>query len=379
MRVDIRDRTALLEVSPGALSAYARTSGWTKSEEYGDHSDVYAADGLPEIILPRHQRLGDYASVVWKLIRIFAKVAETDELGLYRDLVTADRDVVRVRTPEAKAGSVSVGDGVTLMHAARDMVLAAACSLGKPRAVYRTGANRTATEYLKRVRLGQTEQGSYVVTLLGPVVPPAMQLEFDSKWPEEHDPIERGVTRRLFEGLVAAREATEKTVRGDTDAFGKAVDRGVSANLCEALAGVMEPFKAIDVTLSWARTRPARRARDVVRFADSDVPILREAARSFRSREPQPDVTLFGFVRMLKRDPEESDGTVTLRTYFEGTERSMRAVLRQSDYRRAIQAHDKRMLLVVKGDVERVGQRWHLLSPEIVDMIPSEDAEDADR
>ena len=56
MRVDIRDREALLGVSPGALSAYARASGWIKAERYGDHSDVYASAELPEIILPRHQR-----------------------------------------------------------------------------------------------------------------------------------------------------------------------------------------------------------------------------------------------------------------------------------------------------------------------------------
>ena len=59
MRVHIRDIEALKAVSPAALSAYARASGWTKTEEYGDHSDVYAADRMPEIILPRHQSLGD--------------------------------------------------------------------------------------------------------------------------------------------------------------------------------------------------------------------------------------------------------------------------------------------------------------------------------
>lgn len=373
MRVDIRDTKALLEVSPGALSAYARDSGWAKAEEYGDHSDVYASEGLPEVILPRHQRLGDYASVVRQLIGIFAQVADTDELALYRDLVTADRDVVRLRAPESEDGSVAVTDGVTLIGAAKDMLLAAACSIGNPQPVYRPGAHREANDYLGRVRLGQTEQGSFVVTLLSPVVPPPVQLALDSDWPEEADPIERRVTRRLFDALGAARGATDMTVRGEAGAFRHVVPRGVSANLCEALARFVEPFPMIDVIFSWARTRPVGRARDEARFAAADAAILREAARSFRSREPQPDVTLYGFVRMLKRDREESDGTVTLRTYLDGNDRSVRTVLRQSDYTRAIRAHDERMLLVVKGDVERVGQRWHLLNPEVLGVIPNED------
>ena len=379
MRVHIRDIEALSAVSPAALSAYARAAGWTKAEEYGDHSDVYAADEMPEIILPRHQSLGDYASVVRQLIEVFAKIAETDELALYRDLVTADRDVVRVRAPEGEGGSVNVSDGVALIHAARDMLLAAACSVQSPQSVYRAGAHKEAADYLKGVRLGQTEQGSFVLALLSPVVSPPTQLGLASGWPPDYEPIERQITRRLFDGLAAAREATEMTVRGDADAFRRSVDLGVSANLCEALVSVMEPFRAIDVIVTWARTRPAPRLRDVVRFANSDAPILREAARSFRSREPRPDETLVGLVRMLKRDAAELDGTISLRTSFDGRNHSVTTVLSQSDYERAISAHGERSPVVVKGDLDRVGQRWHLLNPQLVDVIMDDDAPEGNR
>ena len=54
MRVNIRDRDALQAVSPAALSAYARAAGWSKLESYGEHSDVYAAERMPEVILPGH-------------------------------------------------------------------------------------------------------------------------------------------------------------------------------------------------------------------------------------------------------------------------------------------------------------------------------------
>ena len=190
MRASIRDKKALSEVSPGALSAYARTLGWSKTDDiYGDHSDVYTAAELPEIILPRHQRLGDYASVVWRLIEIFARVAETDELALYRDLVTADRDVIRVRTAESDNGSVAASAGINLMRGSHDMLLAAACSLRNPQPLYRAGANKEASKYLSQVRLGQTEQGSFVITLLTPVVPPPIQQALIPEWPPDADPV----------------------------------------------------------------------------------------------------------------------------------------------------------------------------------------------
>lgn len=374
MKANIRDREALLAVSPSALSAYARAAGWTRGEPYGDHSDVYAAEGLPEVILPRTQRLGDYAVVVSRLIEIFAKVADTDELSLYRDLVTADRDVIRVRVaPGDDDGSMTVNNGVSFVGGAHDLLLAAACSLREPRPLYRAGANREANNYLNQVRLGQTEQGSYVVTLLTPVVPPPMQQVLDPNWASGDDPIERQMTRRLTQALTATREATERTIGGESDAFSEAVRQGTSANLCEALVTLIEPFPTLDISLTWARTRPMNAARTVIRFASGDAPILREAARSFRDREPQPDVCLVGLVQRLKRDEWETDGTITLRAYVDERIQSVTAVLKRSDYEQAIHAHKTKAPVVLKGELERFGQRWRLLNPSLADVILNED------
>ena len=374
MRANIRDREALLAVSPSALSAYARAAGWTKGDTYGDHSDVYAAEGLPEVILPRTQRLGDYANVVSQIIEIFAKAAEVDELSLYRDLVTADRDVIRVRAaPGDDDGSMAVNNGVNLVRGAYDLLLAAACSLREPRPLYRAGANREANNYLNQVRLGQTEQGSYVVTLLTPVVPPPMQQMVDPNWASDDDPIERQMTRRLTQALTATRDATERTIGGESDAFSDAVRQGTSANLCEALVTLIEPFPTLDISLTWARTRPMNTARSVGRFANADAPILREAARLFREREPQPDVCLVGLVQRLKRDEWETDGAITLRAYVDGRIQSVTTVLKQSDYEQAIYAHTIKAPVVLKGELERFGQRWRLLNPDVADVILNED------
>ncbi len=373
MKASIWDREALVAVSPAALSAYARVEGWGKVDTYGDYSDVYAAEGLPEIILPRTERLGDYANVVSQLIEIFAKVADIDNLSLYRDLVTADRDVIRVRAGGKDDGAVALGDGVSLVSGARDMLLAAACSLSNPRPLYRAGANKKANDYMRRVRLGQTEQGSFAVSLLTPVVPPPIQLPLIPGCGANHDPIERRITVRLADALNATREATEETVGGDTVAFSAAVPYGASVNLFEALVQLIEPFPTLDVSLAWARTRPRKKARDVICFSSDDAPILREAAREFRNREPRPDERLFGFVHRLKRDKSQTDGTIALRSEIDGEAQTVTAVLNASDYERAIRAHKDRAAVAAEGDLERVGQRWGLLNPRILSVIPSAD------
>lgn len=371
MKVRIRDIEALNAISPVALSAYACGEGWEKAGEYGDHADVYVGDERPEIIVPRTDHLGDYAETVSELIAIFAEAAGRDELAMYRDLVTADRDVLRVRADAGEDGSVSLNDGVNLVEGARDMVRAAACSVRDPRPVYRAGANREAAEYLERVRLGQTEQGSFAVTLLTPVVPPPTQRPQPPLEPAlDAGPFERRVTDRLAEALEAARQATERTNAGVTGAFSEAVASGVNANLCEALVQMIGPFPTLDIGLVWARTRP--RPRLSVPFTKSGAPLLREAARAFRDREPRMDTRLFGFVQRLKRDERETDGTITLRASIEGSTESVTTVLAQRDYELAVGAHKAREPVIAVGDLERVGQRWHLKSPRIVEVIQRE-------
>lgn len=381
MKAHILDVDALRAVSPAALSAFARGEGWARVETYGAHADVYAGQDRPEIVLPRTDRLSDYASAVSRLINVFAKITERDEIATYRDLVVADRDVVRVRASgEDDDGSVPLDAGVKIVSQARDMLLAAACAVRTPQPLYRAGANREASEYMQRVRLGQTEQGSFVVTLLAPVPPllQPVQLPLDQTWAKfEDEPMERMVTRRLMEALEASRNAAEIALSGEPNAFENAIAFGVSANLCEAVAGLIEQSDGLDVSVTWARTRPTPEAHRKVIFSQNDAEIFKEAARTFRLRQPKTDVTLYGTVHKLRRDQDEVEGVVTLKAIVEDKMQSVRAVLDQANYSVAVQAHDAQKPVIVIGDLERVGQRWQLTNSSIREL-PADDAGDDD-
>ncbi len=378
MRATILDADALRAISPAALAAYARGEGWQKTETYGAHSDVYGAANKPEVILPRTNRLGDYPTVMSKLIAIFAKAAEQDELATYRDLIGADRDVVRIRSLGGDDdGSVLIDAGVEIVLQARQMLLAAACAARSPQPLFRAGANKEASDYMRRVKLGQTEHGSFVVTLLAPV-PPLLQPQLDPRWAGfDDEPFERQVTRRLVAALDASRCAAELAASGEgVNAFEKAIEAGVSANLCEAVASLIEQSSGLDISVTWARTRPTPEAHRKIAFSTNDAGILKEAARTFRARHPKPDVSLFGTVHQLKRDQDEIEGLVTLKAMVDDKLQSVRAVLDQANYSIAVQAHDKKTPVVVKGDLERVRQRWQLTNASVTELGSDDSIDD---
>ena len=379
MKAQILDAEALRAITPAALVAFARGEGWSRAEAFGQHADVYHGADRTEIILPRTDQLGDYPLVVSRLLEIFAKTIERDELATYRDLIGADRDVVRVRSARSEDdGSIQIDAGVEIVTQARDMLLAAACAARQPQPFYRAGSNREAIDYMRRVRLGQTEHGSFVVTLLAPVPPllQPVQLPLNQAWADlDEEPMERMVTRRLMIALEASRTAAESVLSGDAEAFENAVASGVSANLCEAVAGLIEQSQGLDISVTWARTRPAPEPYRKIVFSKSDSEILREAARTFRLRQPKENVTLFGTVHKLKRGHDEPDGLITLKTLLDNKPQSVTALLDSANYSIAVQAHDAKSPLIVTGDLKRVGQRWKMENATVREP-PADDSGD---
>lgn len=379
MKAQIIDGAALRAITPAALTAYARFAGWQKTESFGKHSDVYIQQGRPDLIIPGTDAIGDYAAVVADLLGVLSRVEERDELAVYRDLTGADRDVVRIRAARADDdGSVRIDDGVDLIGAARDLLLAAACAATEPRASYRAGKIKDAAAYMDRVRLGQTEHGSFVVTLLAPV-PPSLELKQESFWPAlEEEPFDRLVTRWLVQGLDAAQSAAEATIRdrAGISVFQNAVPLGVSANLCEALAGLIEHGDGLTVSVTWARTRPAPESLKKVKYTRPEGEVFREAARLFRQAEPRPDERLEAYVVAADRKLKQEDGLVTLKTFLDGKAASVRTTLPKGLYSVALDAHDKKDAVTITGDLVRHGQRWHLENPRDLAILDTEKSSD---
>jgi hypothetical protein len=382
VKARLEDIDALRAVSPSAMAAYVRAEGWIITDQYGKHSDVYQRSGASELIIPGTNHIADYPEVVLSLLEIISKVEGRDQLSVYRDLVIADRDVIRVRAPEADDdGSINIESGVELVLHAKDLLMAAACAANDPRPTYRAGKNKDASDYMGRVRLGQTERGSFVVTLLAPVTPSLDLAETQGRfWPDlVTEPFERRVTRTLALSLAAAKEAAEGAVRNEgLSAFKKVVAKGVNANLCEALAALIDSGEGLQVSVTWARTRPTPEARSSIEFSKAEAGLFREAASQFRSLEPRPDERFEAFVVKLDRDQQQHVGRVTLRAAIDGQPISIKTNLPPILYSQAVEANNKKLMVALTGDLKRKGQRWQLDDPRDLYIIPEDMTDDDD-
>jgi hypothetical protein len=75
----------------------------------------------------------------------------------------------------------------------------------------------------------------------------------------------------------------------------------------------------------------------------------------------------------LHRGTTEIDGKVTLKALIEGKLQSVTALLDSSTYSKVLLAHDRKLPVVVRGDLRRIGQRWSLEQARLVEIVDSAD------
>ncbi len=214
-----------------------------------------------------------------------------------------------------------------------------------------------------------------IINLLSPVPPNLAEAPQSGLFPgEPTPPFERRVVRKLHGGLRAARDAVRQADSGyGISSFENRVHEGVSANLCSAVATLIERGRGLVVSISWSLSRPEPSGRVETRFDATDAPVLEEASRLLTSRQERPNERIEGHIWRLARDEYATEGTVTIKTPIDGLLTSVKVTFTPEDYGLVSQAHAERQAVSLEGDLRREGSRWHLLNPRDLVLLLDDD------
>ena len=288
MNGKLKDEYALSRITPSELTAYLKSRGWRSTEPYGDVGHIYEFDSAtPNIIIPTSNHFADYTLVLRRLIGILSSVEGRDQRIIVRDMMLTDVDQVRVRISDTNDdGSIPAEAGVTLIQQSWNMLRAAARSAWFPQPVLQGRISTQTQKYLNSVRLGQTEQGGFIVNLLSPIKPPTKHLA------NVEEPFARQVVHTLVSGLQATKKGQylpdEKFANNPSchDHVWHVVNQGVSSNLCDAVAHVLDKAgdAILDISISWALSKPVSGGIVSVSFDASDLSALRKMSAILKER-----------------------------------------------------------------------------------------------
>jgi hypothetical protein len=373
MRVDITDRKMLSALPPTAVAAYLRARGWTAVESDAAFAVFERLEGEARvgIDVPLRPSAGDYSRRMAELIGNLELLEHRSQLEIYRDIVHANQDVVRLSVDVPDPGRLGLEEASTLFSATRDLVLAAACSTHTRRAYFSNRKPLRAMEYIRKIRLAAPEIGSFVVVLESPVAPALSTMP--ALLTPTAEPFERAVVLMLATAGARVRQSIgEATATGSLDRFADAVQVGVNANYCDALVRLLEEDDGRNVVLSfsWAPSRPPE--GDVpnrLAFSRSDAEVLRAATRYLKERAPIAGFELTGTVIRLQSAAPMAGGEVAIAGLVDGGIRQVLVSLSGDDYQRAVHAHHQELEVSVEGELVREGRSYRLGNPRMFAVV----------
>jgi hypothetical protein len=366
--------------APSEVAAYLLQQGWTlhtSNAQWATYQKTLAGR-VVTLEVPQQAAAIDYPRAFGILLDDLTHIEDRSASALVRDLKASAVDIVRLAIDSAvtRDGRVPVEAGRRIYEASRDLLLAAACSVIDPRPVFSKRKPDEAMKLLDRARFGQTEVGSFILTMECSIAPRLQQPLL----PDDGDPdapLERKTSTRLAQALREAEAAArESSASGKIDPFAARTKVGVSANLCDAVAEMIEATAAdtVAASFSFAVRRPlaVEVPRQVV-FSCDTAPILREAAARLRDEATYPETDVVGpVVKLDSLDPTKG-GEAVVKASVDGRFRSVRVALDAGTYVEAIEAHKERLFVRCVGELAREGRSLvlrnardfgHLTDPE---------------
>ncbi|WP_405683941.1 hypothetical protein [Streptomyces sp. NBC_00057] len=372
----------LERLRPQDVAHYLSSRGWRAGIQvrYSRRWERDWAGRTLRVLVPLDTDLADFADRMADLVGALAEMEGRPPSAVHQDLTLTGLDVQYIRTlPNTPSGTIPVQAGVLAMAGARDLLLAAASHTVEPRPVLPRRKSRAARDLVDRARFGPTVPGSYILSLQVPLPERRPQL---SLFDDEPDPFARQVSRRMYEAVAAARTAAERAKStGDPAPFTDASRAGVSADLCEALAGIGgdddrdSQVHGFSIDFTWSPRWPVPPLPVVAPFTPSLVRTLREGAKDMRRQAPEPGVTIIGRSIKLKRAIDQGPGEVTVEAVVLGQagaigpKRQIHVHLNTDDYTRATDAHAQGRTLKIEGDLSRRGTYYELTQITAFDVL----------
>ena len=382
MIVQIRDSAALSSISISSLRSYLDSRGWDDAGKWGKRPiDVFAKElggRTWEILVPRLESIGGYASNMADALAVLAAVEGRSQLDVFQDLMGAGADVIRVRSLNGlRDKPLSLRRRLEMYQDAYGMVASAAraAASNKPQANYRGPMREDVRDYLDVVQPMPDDYKGYALTLLSPV-PKGFGAQEDMG-DDFYAPFPRRATLKLAQALTVSSAAIEEAVASDDlEPFRKAVPHGVSSNLCKAVANLAENGEGIEIGLSWASVRPtsdSAAASPLFAFSEHSADILGEVARVFLRDEPSMNEKVIAHVIKLERKPEEFDGRADLSCNRENRSTRLKVEFGQESYDTVIKAFQDRAAIELTGDIYRESGKYELRNPRYL-SIPEDSA-----
>lgn len=355
---------------PLHCQSYLKMQRWNKIEDISEYASLWgiqlANSKKVEVILPMTQDLRDYKRRMSEFLEALHIVEERPVTSIITDLLQVNTDKLRIKLNKNSSKNFPFAKAGALLKRSLDMIIATANSLIESKPYFQSRHPKSVEEYIEKLQMGHTERGSFIITVHSPV-PPRLGHGVDE------EPFERLVIERLSNLLLLSNQIANI---GEADAFSKAVEDGISANFCEAVADIVQlsDSEQANFGFSWSPSRAVSRSMESnILLRQDTADVLKEAGKYLRANIPEEGAEVIGYVVRLDKNPNVEHGEVKLLDVFDEQNRYIYLSLENELYKQAIKAHSEGLRVRVIGDLEKKGRKNILHKIVKFNLLPTED------
>ena len=370
------------KISPLVFAKYLKDIGWAQFQSKRPYIKIFQYEknnNFFQVIIPTEKKLSDYKEAMYKAVVTVgeAENKSVEQVMLY--LLNPNTDILKIRLgkKEVEAGNILFDDAIRVYENAKRLLAATALDILHPKKYHQGRIDDCVLKFLSNCRFGQTEIGSYVVSVVCPFAEldeneEYKQLSIFSDEEQCANSLTRQVTSRVMENISFIKNQIDngqldKLLLQDNDKI-------ISANFYEALGGLNLDSEEADVEFiaEWSpivKNTGCARNR-ILLTHDYYQPI--ETAIGKLKEETSKCTKIIGRIKKLESSPDVQTrkiGKITV-VYLDENDKpkTVTANLNKSEYDKAIKAHEKGCHIEIVGEISS-GKRPFMPSCESFAVI----------
>jgi hypothetical protein len=370
---------AVPELKFTELQAYLRNTGWARIEAPKQSIALFQkqiGSNFFETLLPLSKDYSDYSYRIIDVLEAIASAENREVDQVLTDLSIPPGDTVRFRVinRDTVGGTISFLEGFNLLESAKKALFTTACDIVQPEKYHKRLGLKGAQQFIEECRLGQTEKGSFIASVICPFVnqtpeDKAQQLSIFNQAEEFKHSLTRKVTTRLMSSLAEIKSAIDRGEENRiVDLEGEDI---ISGNFLESIVELNSSKETteIEIITSWsvfAEEQP--QIAKAIKFSNDYIPVLENLISRIKPVDKGFEDDFVGKISLTKADPDihsRSEGEIIL-NYIIGDEEKVskaRVILNNEDYDKACEAHKQGKSVKIKGKLVTVGRSKTIENP----------------
>ena len=306
-------------ISISQLRGFLISNGFTSMGQWGKYLERYHLDHAPDqfdVLVPTTKDISDYADRMRDAILDLSTSLSLAPSHIVKQVSLDNFRLFRLRAhPGREISSLPFDEGYALLSNSKKLIKASAVSAYSTgyKKIVRGKTSAAVDNYMDRIRIGQSEVGSYIFNIL---LPSSNTFFSSNEYKYKTDDV---VLESLEKNINLAQEISKTNRVPSLDRLEKA---GMSANFCEALYQIIDWSENIILEISKQKDKIFSKEEYI--FDRKNLSVIEKTAIKLSPDEQPQKKSISGTIIRLSETANKRRGSIDLLVKIDNRRRSVR-------------------------------------------------------